>query len=145
MEIANSLITLFSVLVGAGIAYWVNVRTQRRQRIEDVFHEALAAVAVAEASHDFITQLGPWQGATEQEYRAATSQLGREGHANYVRAVANARATLARASAYQPALTPFYQANTADVYERASEIKAILRQGPPRGGWLTGTSLATSR
>lgn len=116
-----------SVLIGAGLTYAFSVRQQRRSRVEDVFHDAIAAVAVAHASHDFLTQMGAWRGASPDEYAAFTSELGREGNLNYVRAVANARSALARASAYDPTLREYLGA-TEDVYERADVIQAHLRR-----------------
>ncbi len=123
----NAVVPLVSLLIGSGITYWVNVRTQRRTRVDDVFHDAIAAVAVAVARHDFITQVAPWQGASPEDHAAFSSQRGREGNENYVRAVADPRAAIARASAYDPGLRS-YRATTEDVYEKADEILGRLRR-----------------
>lgn len=83
MNVVNSVLPLVSVLLGAAITYALNVRTQRRSKVEEVFHEAIAAVAVAVASHDFVAELAPWRGATPEEHTALNSQLKREGNENY--------------------------------------------------------------
>jgi hypothetical protein len=119
---------VMSVLLGAGITYWLNVRTRRRSRVEDVLYDAISAVAVAEASHDYITAIGPWRGATEQQHQQFNAELGRIGNSRYVEAVADARASLAKASAYVPELRPYYRDRSRDdVYRHAEEIIAQLR------------------
>jgi hypothetical protein len=75
MTATLALVPVLSVLAGAAITYWLNVRTRNRTRIEDIYHDAIAAVAVAAASKDFITQVGRWHGATDDEYEAFTSRL----------------------------------------------------------------------
>lgn len=128
MNFVGVVLPLVSVLIGSAITYWLNVRTRQRSRVEDVFHEAIAAVAVAVARHDFITAVAPWRGATRDEHTAFTAQLGREGNAAYIRAVADARAAIARASAYDASLRPFYRAGSETVMEQADEIMEILRR-----------------
>lgn len=125
-DMLTTVLPFVSVVLGALITYVTNVRHRRRTKVEDVFHEAISAVAVAHANKNFITSLGPWQGATPEAYAEFTSQLGREGNLNYARAVAEARAALARASAYDATVRQYLGA-TEDVYERADEIMAHLR------------------
>jgi len=50
----NTLLPLASVLVGAAITYWLNVRSRRRGDVDAAFHSAISAVAVAVASTEFI-------------------------------------------------------------------------------------------
>lgn len=120
-----------SVLLGAGITYLVGVRTRRRTKVEEIYHDALAAVAVAVASHDFIASLEPWRGATPEETQAVNAQLAREGNLRFVEAVADARSALARASVYDQRLTEFIQPRSgggrAIIYVRGDEIMRLLR------------------
>lgn len=131
-EVVLIVLPFVSVLLGAWITYALNVRQSRRTKVDDVFHDAIAAVAVAHASHDFIAELGPWRGGTQDEAREFTSQLGREGNLNYARAVADARAALARASAYDPRLSRYFKKDedlgTDTVYLQADEIMQHLRR-----------------
>jgi hypothetical protein len=124
----NAALPLLSVLIGSAITYFLNVRTRQRSKVEDVLHEAIAAVAVADASQHYITSTGTWQGATPADYEDFRSQLGRQANEAHVRAVAEARAALARASAYAPELREYYQSNTDAVYKRAEEITEALRK-----------------
>lgn len=48
---------LLSVLLGAAMTYWLNVRTRRRNHVEDAFNEAIAAVAVADASKSYLRRV----------------------------------------------------------------------------------------
>lgn len=116
-----------AVLVGAAITYVLNVRDRRRTKVEDVFHEAISAVAVAQARHDFATRVGPWLGAQPGEYEAFTSKLGQEGQLAAVRSVADARAAIARASAYDPSLRE-YVGFRADFDAIADDVIARLRK-----------------
>lgn len=134
MTATLALVPLLSVLAGAAITYWLNVRTRNRTRIEDIYHDAIAAVAVAAASKDFITQVGPWHGATNAEYDAFTSRLGQDGNERYVKAVADARSAIARASAYEPGLRRFYAMTGGSEFSAAlaDAIIAAIRQALAR-------------
>lgn len=93
-----------STLLGAGITYWINVRNRRQTKREDVFHEAIGAVAVVEASRVTLTGLPPWKGASPGAFEEFMQELGKSQHLAYVHALASARAAVARASAYDPGL-----------------------------------------
>lgn len=98
-----------SVGIGAWITYRLNVRDRARTRIEDILHDAIAAVAVAAATFNYVSGAAPWRGATEAEWAEFVAALNREGYGRHLRAVADARSALARASAYEPTLRRFYE------------------------------------
>ncbi|WP_224148394.1 hypothetical protein, partial [Mycobacterium avium] len=125
---------VLSVLIGAAITYWLNVRARNRTRIEDIYHDAIAAVAVAAASKEFITQVGPWHGATNDDYDRFTSRLGQEGNQRYITAVAEARNAIARASAYEPSLLRFYAGTSGSEFDNAlaDEIIGAIRHALAR-------------
>ncbi len=129
MTAALALIPVLSVLAGAAITYWLNVHSRNRTRIEDIYHDAIAAVAVAAASKDYIGQVGPWTGATNDEYTEFISRLGQDGTERYIKAVADARAAIARASAYEPDLRRFYAETSGSEFDAviADEIIAEIR------------------
>lgn len=105
MEPALTLVLPFaSVLLGAWITYVFNVRQRRRTKVEDILHEAMGAVALAQSSSTYITDLPPLPGVTSEEHAAFLRDIHREGHLSFVRAVAAARAAVARASAFDPQL-----------------------------------------
>lgn len=136
-DVLSVALPFVSVFVGAGITYVFNVRTRRRTKVEEIYHEAIAAVAVAHAAHDFIAELKPWRSAEPEEMRAFNSDLARQGNLHYVQAIAEARAALARASAYDPRLNTFLEAPDSVgrevVYARAEEIMRHLRQNIEAG------------
>lgn len=129
MTATLALVPVLSVLAGAAITYWLNVRARNRTRIEDIFHEAIAAVAIAAANREFIGQVGPWRGARDDEYDDFTSRMGREGNERYIGAVADARSAIARASAYEPDLRRFYAETAGSEFNDAlaDEIIAAIR------------------
>lgn len=49
----DAFLPLVSVLLGAGLTYWLNVRQRRRNAIDDIFAAAIAAVAVAAAGKHY--------------------------------------------------------------------------------------------
>jgi hypothetical protein len=124
----DAIVPLASVLLGAAITYGLNVRTRRRTKLEDVLHDAIAAVSEAAASREFISGVGPWQGATDAEHAAFLSELGRESNREYVRAAARARVALARASAYKPDLRRFAMGDPTRLADQADDIIAELRR-----------------
>lgn len=134
MTATLTLVPVLSVLAGAAITYWLNVRARHRTRIEDIYHDAIAAVAIAAASKDFIAQVAPWRGARNDEYDAFTSRIGQEGNERYIRAVADARSAIARASAYEPELRRFYAETAGSEFNDAlaDEIIAAIRRALAR-------------
>jgi hypothetical protein len=123
----QGLVPLVSVLLGAAITYVLNVRSRRRADVDEVFHDAIAAVAVAMASPHYIGQIG-WAGSTPEEEADLAASTGREATERYIRAVADARAAVARASAYDESLTEFYRADSATFAARGDELMSRLRQ-----------------
>ncbi|MFE5816557.1 hypothetical protein [Streptomyces sp. NPDC056479] len=119
---------LLSVLIGSAITYLLNVRTRRRSKVEDLFHAAIEAVAVTVARHHFYNRLHAWDGSTPEDHAELNRQMGREGMESYARAVAEARAALARASVYAPELKEYFGNNMDVVYFRADEIIEKLRR-----------------
>jgi cell division FtsZ-interacting protein ZapD len=88
--LASVVVPLISIAVGAGVTYWLNVRTRRSMRFEDLINAAIAAVAVEEASRSAITrvvadQLDPANRAElqtaviRQPSRTTTSRTWRPG------------------------------------------------------------------
>lgn len=134
MTATLALVPVLSILAGSAITYWLNVRTRNRTRVEDTYHDAIATVAVAAASKEFITQVGPWRGATNDDYEKFTSRMGQEGNERYIKAVAEARNAIARASAYEPALRRFYAGTSGSEFDDAlaDEIIGAIRQALAR-------------
>ena len=101
--------------------------------LEDIRHEAISAVAVAQASRDFISELGPWRGVSPEDHASQTFQIRKEGQLNCVRSVGQARSALARASAWDPTLRRYLTTDLVDgqeeIYMKADEIMAHLRAG----------------
>lgn len=52
--IVNALVPLSSVLLGAWLTYVLNVKSRRRTNVEDLFNQAIGAVAVADSSSHYI-------------------------------------------------------------------------------------------
>lgn len=129
MTVLNVLAPLVSVLLGAGITYWLNVRARRRNQVGNLFADAMAAAAVAEASKDYLRNVS-WAGQSPEELSDFQAHLGRAAAENHVRRVAEAREALARVMPYRPELGPFYRTNLSAVYEQTDEIIALLRKGP---------------
>jgi hypothetical protein len=124
----NAALPLISVLIGSAITYLLNVRTRRLSKIDDLFHDAMAAVALVVARQKWVNSVSVIEGSQLQERDALWAQLDREGVENYARSIADARAALARASAYAPELREyFFSADMDTVYNRADEILSKLR------------------
>jgi hypothetical protein len=125
--VLNLVLPLVSVLLGALITYLLNVRARRHSQENEVYHSAISAVAIAIASTDYISKI-KWGGSTPEEEADLAKQAGREFTERHLRAVADARAAVARASAYDPTLAEYFRTTTAAVYERGDELMAHLRE-----------------
>ncbi|MEV0273280.1 hypothetical protein AB0H43_31300 [Hamadaea sp. NPDC050747] len=53
----SALTTIASVLLGAALTYWMNVRTRRRTAAEDTVDAAIAAVALVEVNSRMAPQI----------------------------------------------------------------------------------------
>ena len=102
-DVLGVVLPFVSVLLGGAITYAVNVRDRRRGKVEDVFHEAIGAVAAAQATTR-IPLLAAWRGASRDDVERLNRELQVEGQREHARAVNAARRALARASAYDEGL-----------------------------------------
>ncbi len=114
MNLMGAALPLVSVLLGAGITYWLNVKSRQTSKIEDVFHDALKAVAVSAASQNWVSHLTRWDGATDEDYARFNETLGRENTMRYATALAEARAALARAAVYDDSLQVYFEDHAFD-------------------------------
>src|SRR5215470_13374047 len=67
-SVMNATVPLASVLIGAGLTYWLGIRTRKRTFVEDLFNEAITAVAVADASQHYIRDVTQPQALSVEEY-----------------------------------------------------------------------------
>lgn len=132
-EWASAGLPFVSVLLGAGITYWTNVKQRRRTKVEDIFHEAIAAVAVASASREYWSDV-LLPGASGQEQEDFNKEVRRVALWDAIKANAQARAAVARASAYDPSLQAFLSGPIAESMTdaHAEEVMRHLRQGVAR-------------
>ena len=148
MTALNAVLPLLSILLGAGITYWLNVRQRRLTALDDLFARAIATAAVAEASVDFISHVAPWNGATEADYAAVMSEIHKEAVLGHTRAVAEARRALAQVVPFRPDLDRFYRQPPAEFLSHIPQLIAALRDGPPRShraGQRRGITAKVSR
>lgn len=117
------IVPLLSVLLGAVLTYWFNVRIRRSSRIEDLFNEAIAATAVADASQYYLAGIGRPSGLPEDDYRQVVTELIRIGIANHAKRVGDAREAIARVTQYEPRLRPYYQ----DPVIKGNQPEEIIR------------------
>jgi hypothetical protein len=123
--ILGAVVPLTSVLVGAALTYWLNVRTRRRTQIEDLFNEAITAVAVADASRHYIPQVARPAHMTDEAYTDLLGWIARTTIENHTQRCAEAREAIARVVQYEPSIRPHYQDATA-VTDRPEQILALL-------------------
>jgi hypothetical protein len=130
--IVTPIVTLASVLLGAGITWWLNVRTRRSNRIEDLFDAAIDATAVADASVNwgYLAGMRP-AGMTDEDFQALSRQLNLDGYTNYFKRAGEAREAIARVARYEPRVKPYYQ-SPLFLPEQIREVTAILTEGKSR-------------
>jgi hypothetical protein len=139
--IVGAIVPLASVLLGAGLTYWLNVRSRQRTYVEDLFNQAIAAVAVAEASQNYVRHIGQPEQLSEHDHQEMVREITKAAVENAARKAAEAREALARVLEFEPRVRPYYLDVSAAV-QRADEVIAVLtegrerraRQGRRRGG-----------
>lgn len=124
--VLNALVPLGSVLLGAALTYWLNVRSKRRSYVEDLFNQAITAVAVADASRHYLGQLShPPTELGADEYRQLLAQIARVAIENHFHRTGEAREALGRVLQYEPAIRAYYQDAEA-VTRQPDDIIALL-------------------
>ena len=129
--IFSAVIPALSALLGLALTYWINVRTRRKNFVEDLFNNAIAAVAVADASQHYLAGVGRPAGLSETDYRDLQASLIRSGHDNHAKRAGEAREALSRIVQYEPRVRPFYQ-DSVLTGERPWEIIQLLTEAKSR-------------
>jgi hypothetical protein len=144
--IMAAIVPLASVLLGAGVTYWLNVRSRRSNRIEDLFDVAISATAVADVSLQYahLTGFGRPPGVTDQDFQALGEQLILDGLNNYFKRASEAQEATARVLPYEPRVKPYYQ-NPIFVNEQIQEIMNILTEGKARYAGRDRKAVSRSR
>lgn len=125
--IINAVVPLASVLTGAALTYWFNVRTRKRTYVEDLFNQAITAVAVADASKYYIRSVAKPQILDDDAHRQVHEQIAKAAVENHLRAAGEAQAALARVLQYEPRVKRYYQEATA-VINYADTIIPLLAE-----------------
>lgn len=132
-DVFDVLIPLASVLLGAAITYVLNVRARRRNHVEDLFNDAVAAMSLAISTHSYVPGYGKWHPeVTEDERVELEKEMAREATISHIRAIGAARDAVAQCIPYQPALRALLDEPVLYFRDHADEIIAQLRRGPDR-------------
>ncbi|MCI0688895.1 MAG: hypothetical protein L0Y54_16935 [Sporichthyaceae bacterium] len=123
--VIDAVVPLASVLVGAGLTYWLNVHQRHQTAIDNIFAGAIAAVAVAAAAKHYQPRILRGDYMTEDEHRAFQAWHERTTLETYIRSTAEARAAVAKAAPYAQQLATYYE-NPSAVGERPAEVIAAL-------------------
>lgn len=123
--VASSVVPLLSVLIGAALTYWLNVRARQRNYVVDLFNQAITAVATADAGRHYIRDVAKPRALSEDDHRELLGQIARAAIESHTRYAGEARTALAQVYQYEPAVKPYYQDATA-VIDRPEEIIAFL-------------------
>lgn len=134
-----AVVPLLSVLAGAGLTYWLNVRQRRRSYVDEVYDRAITALAAASASSDYVTDLPRPPHLTDDEYRDLLVTIISDAYKLYVARRAEARAAVARVKPYTLEVGPFLD-RWSKVVEEPEELITVLgdardrRRSPSRAG-----------
>jgi hypothetical protein len=133
MSLLDALVPLASVLIGAAITYWLNVRSRRRNLVENYFDQAVATVALVISTVSYVPHYGKWHEAVSGKERIELEkEVAREATLNHMRALSSARDAVAKCVPYRPTLEPFLEEPVLYFQDHAQEIIAELRKGSSR-------------
>jgi hypothetical protein len=130
----GAVLPFVSALVGAAMTYVLNIRGRRRTERDGVSHSAIAAVAAAQASADYVSDAPPYAGASAEEHERFLLEIRREGLAEFCRRHGEARTSVARASAYVPRLASFAALPITEFLRRSDDLMVELRKAI--SGWV---------
>lgn len=122
----SALTTIASVLLGAALTYWMNVRTRRRTAAEDTVDAAIAAVALVEVNSRMAPQIVLPEGIDDTVGLELYRELALAAIAQHNRRGGEAREALARVFVLDERVRPYYLDEDA-VYAVPEEIVALLR------------------
>lgn len=106
--IINAVVPIGSVLLGAGLTYWLNVRSRRKNFVEDQFNIAIAAVATAQASMHYLKSVARPANMPEQKFRELLTEIAKVAIENHTQRNGQAREAIACVAQYEPRLKPYY-------------------------------------
>jgi hypothetical protein len=121
----NALVPIASVLLGAGLTYWLNVRGRRRNNIEDAFNAAISAVAVADASKHYLKQTAKPDHMPDRMYRDLLAEIAGNAIRNHTQRCGEAREAIAKVMQYEPRIKAFYEDAQA-ITDHPDEIVSLL-------------------
>jgi len=119
--ILSAIVPVVSVLLGAAITYWLNVRTRRKTFVEDQLNGAIAAVAIADASRHYLRSVARPEALSDRQYRELLADIAKAAVENHTKRAGEAREALARVMQYDPKVRAFYEDAQA-VTDRPIEI-----------------------
>ena len=125
--IINAIVPIGSVLIGAGLTYWLNVRARRKNYVEDQFNVAIAAVATADASRSYLKRLARPDNMSEHAFQGVLAEIARAAIENNMRQTGLAREAIARVAQYEPQLKRFYKDAQALVENSDAALEILIR------------------
>ncbi|GAA3613421.1 hypothetical protein GCM10022199_16770 [Marihabitans asiaticum] len=125
-----ALLPFVSVLAGAALTYWLNVRQRSHDKAQDVLRAAIAAVAAMQVSTQFATdaRVGATglDALTTGDLRDLSREVTLKGLRVYFESIASARLAVAEASAYFDGLEPFGEMEPSEFTRRGEELRTLL-------------------
>lgn len=109
--------SLFGVLLGAGLAYWIGTRAFRRERLHQIFDRAVSAVLAAESARHIPKEIAPGTaGLNPQQASLVAHEIRVEAFKIFTLRSGEARSALAAIQPYCPEVQHY-----ADAFEISSE------------------------
>lgn len=96
--------------------------------MSDLFDDAISSVSVVIATFAYVPHYGKWHPEVSEDERIALEkEIAREATLAHMRAIADARAAVARCIAHHPSLRRFLDEPVLYFREHADELIAELR------------------
>jgi hypothetical protein len=121
--VVSAIVPLLSVLLGALLTYWLNVRGRWHSLVETLFNDAIAAAAVADASKYFLSSVGRPGHVSDDQYTDLLAKMNRDAVSNHTKRLGEAREAIARVTPYEPDLARYYR----DAESLTTEPDVVLR------------------
>jgi hypothetical protein len=119
-----------SLMLGAGLTYWLNVRQRHKTYLDDLFKAAISAVYVSEASVDYTSHVGRPDRLSDAGWAELQDWFTTEGLKQWWTRQREANVALASVRAFRPEVAGHMPFKVDIDHREVDALVTLLRQGP---------------
>jgi hypothetical protein len=119
-----------SLMLGAGLTYWLSIRQRHQTYLDDLFKAAISAVYVAEACVDYTSHVGRPERLSDAGWAELQDWFTTEGLKQWWSRQREANVALASVRAFRPEVAEHMPLKLDIDHREVDAVVHVLRQGP---------------